>query len=159
MAAAIAASLNGDLDEEATHLGSGSGDTTAETEEMLLLIAQNESKRMEQERVQRERALVAKEIAQKGRRKVYDDIIFDSSAISKIHPRLHLPQVEHMQRIVESLDPKCVLYDAEYFVSRADAAGEIEVAPQTPVKESKEDLLKLDTWIMKTDKFLTDIGL
>ena len=48
----------------------------------MLMIAQNESKRMEQDRRQKERAIDQDKIVQQRKRKVYDDIVFDSSAIS-----------------------------------------------------------------------------
>ena len=43
---------------------------------------------MEKERVQKERALHKASELQKMRNKVYDDIVFDSSGISEIHPKL-----------------------------------------------------------------------
>ena len=55
----MAASLNQDQDTTAeTHLGGiENAVSEAETEELLLLIAKNESKRMEKERAQKERAI------------------------------------------------------------------------------------------------------
>ena len=51
MAAAIAASLGEDPE------GDQLAQTEAETEELMMMIAQNESARMEEERVAKERAL------------------------------------------------------------------------------------------------------
>ena len=57
---------------------------------------------------------------------MYDDIVFDSSAISKIHPRLHVTKVEHLEYIADSLDPSSVQYDGEYFLSCPEVEEEIE---------------------------------
>lgn len=88
----------------------------AETEELLLMIAQNESKRMENERVQKERALKQAAELKKIREKVYDDIIFDSSAIKDIHPRLTEVKVCHIRDIESTIYPDSVQIDGEYFM-------------------------------------------
>ena len=114
MAAAIAASLGEDPE------GDQLAQTEAETEELMMMIAQNESARMEEERVAKERALDQEKVNQQRKRKVYDDIVFDSSAISQIHPKLHTVNVQHMQWIINSVDIDNVQFDSEYFLMRPD---------------------------------------
>ena len=121
MAAAIAASLGEDPE------GDQLAQTEAETEELMMMIAQNESARMEEERVAKERALDQEKINQQRKRKVYDDIVFDSSAISQIHPKLHTVNVQHMQWIINSVDIDNVQFDSEYFLMRPDYPQQDEV--------------------------------
>ena len=89
----------------------------------MILIAQNESKREEQERQQNQRAVEREKFAQQRKNKVYEDIVFDSTAISQIHPKLHEVHVEHMKDIKEVIDIDSVQYDAEYFMTREDTDG------------------------------------
>ena len=53
---------------------------------------------------------------QKMRNKVYDDIIFDCSAIKEIHPRLTEVKVHHIKDIESSIYPGSVQIDGEYFL-------------------------------------------
>ena len=71
---------------------------------------------MEEERVQQERALKQAAELKKIREKVYDDIIFDSSAIQDIHPRLTEVKVHHIRDIESKIYPGSVLIDGEYFM-------------------------------------------
>ena len=129
----------------------------------MILIAQNESKREEQERQQNQRAVEREKFAQQRKNKVYEDIVFDSTAISQIHPKLHEVHVEHMKDIKEVIDIDSVQYDAEYFMTREDTdgfSGEVEGEN----KQGKPDIIdeimgKGDQLISKVDKMLKDIGL
>ena len=80
---------------------------------------------MEEERVQKDRALKQAAELQKVRDKVYDDIIFDSSAICEIHPRLTEVKVHHIRDIESSIYPGDIRIDGEYFMD-ADSDEEQE---------------------------------
>ena len=120
MAAAMAASLNPDQDTDATHLGGvEQAASEAETEELMLLIAQNESKQMEKDRTQKERAIKREAEQQERRNKVYDDIVFDSHAIGQIHPKLHSVKVERFDlNDCQYLDINDIKYDGEFFLTK-----------------------------------------
>ena len=49
---------------------------------------------------------------------MYDDIVFDSSAISSIHPRLHRVNVNKIEDIAQELDLESVKIDGEYFLAK-----------------------------------------
>ena len=66
--------------------------------------------------MQKERALTKAAELQKMRNKVYDDIVFDSSGISEIHPRLTAVLVHHIRDIEEKIYPGSVQVDGEYFM-------------------------------------------
>ena len=88
------------------------------------MIAQNESKRMEEERMQKERALKSAAELKKVRDKVYDDIIFDTSGICEIHPRLTEVKVHHIRDIEASIYPDSIAIDGEYFVDAEEDEDE-----------------------------------
>ena len=90
------------------------------------MIAQNESKRMEEERMQKERALKSAAELQKLRDKVYDDIIFDASGICEIHPRLTEVKVHHIKDIEASIYPGSITIDGEYFMDAEEEEDEQE---------------------------------
>ena len=77
-------------------------------------IAQKESMREETERQKKQRAIQKAELLEMRRNKVYDDIVFDNSAIGQIHPKLHKVQVYRLTDLAE-LDRGDVKMDAEYF--------------------------------------------
>ena len=80
----------------------------------MLLIAQRESVQLEKERQQKERALLQAEFKKKQQTKMYDDIVFDSSAIREIHPRLHQVQVHLLSDLQFHNDS--VEVDSEYLI-------------------------------------------
>ena len=57
------------------------------------------------------------EYKKKQQTKMYDDIVFDSSAIREIHPRLHQVQVHLLRDVQFSIDS--VQFDGEYIVSHS----------------------------------------
>lgn len=90
----------------------------------MLLIAQNESAREEKERIEKERALSKASNSQNWAKKVYDDIIFDNSAICQIHPNLQKVQVHQIttDMKVSDLFYESIKIDGEYFLEDPDSA-------------------------------------
>ena len=74
--------------------------------------------------MQKERALKQAAELQKMRNKVYDDIVFDSSAICDIHPKLTATAVHHIRDIESSIYPGSVQIDGEYFMENDDEEEE-----------------------------------
>ena len=71
-------------------------------EDVLYSLALSESAKQEAQRKKIERLKKEKEEKLK-RMKVYDDIIFDSSTVEKIHPKLYEVQVHHISEINQLL--------------------------------------------------------
>ena len=117
---------------------------------------------MEEDRVARERAAAQEKVNQQRKPKVYDDIVFDSSAISQIHPRLHKTKVHHLQWIIDTMDMENVQYDSEYFLMRPEGQedeDEYESEDEDAPKQQAKPKSKFDEMLGKVDKMLTDIGL
>ena len=85
-----------------------------------MMIAQRESMAEETERQKKERAVKKAQLLEARRNKVYDDIVFDSSAMAEIHPRFHKVEVHHLHDLGE-LNRDDVTIDAEYFPSNQTA--------------------------------------
>lgn len=59
--------------------------------------------------------MLQEEFRQRNKNKIYDDVVFDSSAICEIHPRLHKVEV-HMLDDLGLLNRDNVNIDGEYFI-------------------------------------------
>ena len=66
----------------------------------------------------RYRAKESAKNSQNWTKKVYDDIVFDSSTISQIHPKLHTVKVHQITDIQNDLYYESVKVDGEYFLDK-----------------------------------------
>ena len=108
--------------------------------------------------------MLQEEFRQRNRNKVYDDIVFDSSAISDIHPRLHKVEV-HVLSDLGELSRDQILIDGEYFlpevVLQAEAVG--DSSEQRRSEGSADSGEKpsgvIGSWLKKADSWLDKHGL
>ena len=131
----------------------------------MLLIAQRESVQLEKERQQKERALLQAEYKKKQQTKMYDDIVFDSSAIREIHPRLHQVQVHLLRDVQFSIDS--VEFDSEYIISHTQQQDEeeyyegpaVEAPAQTKQKDQdRQPAAGVTAWFEKADQWFIKQG-